>query len=377
MHAIGLMSGTSLDGLDVVLAEITGTGTETQLEMLAFESFEMPLTLKESIRQACDIRKSNVELICSLNFELGTFFAEGVKKLCALHNFPLEKVDFIASHGQTIFHIPEQTATTYRSTLQIGEAAVIAYETGCKVISNFRVMDMAAGGQGAPLVPYSEYILYGNKEKNYLLQNIGGIGNVTFIPGKGTLDDVFAFDTGPGNMIIDELMQRFYQQSYDKDGIVAQSGQVQQALLEYMQTNPYFVIQPPKSTGRELFGSQYVDALLLKFPEIHHADLITTATMFTAWSIADQYKRFVLPKHIIDAVVLGGGGAYNPTLRQFLATLLPNIPVLIQEELGYDSSAKEALAFIVLGNETLHKQTANVPSVTGAKAHVVLGQITG
>lgn len=376
MYAVGLMSGTSLDGIDVVLAEITGTYTDTKLNMLAFETYHITAELKTKIKQACSVEHSNVALICSLNFELGYLFAESVKGICKMHNFPLTKLDFIASHGQTIFHIPEKSEAFACSTLQIGEPAIIAYETGVKVISNFRTMDMAAGGQGAPLVPYSEFILYGNKGKNLLLQNIGGIGNVTFVPANGVLDDVFAFDTGPGNMIIDELMLQLYRKNYDKDGAIAALGQIDEKLLQQMQQEPYFKLQPPKSTGRELFGAQYVEKLLLEHANISPQDFITTATMFTAWSIADQYQCFVFPKHDIDAVVLSGGGAYNQTLKRFITQLLPNIEVLTQEDLGHSSDAKEALAFIVMGNETLNHNPSNVPSVTGANEQVVLGQIT-
>ena len=376
MYAIGLMSGTSLDGLDVAIAEINGVGITTNLQLIAMENVDLPPKLKERIKQACDIEQSNVELICSLNFEIGKFFAEGVKQACQKNNIPLAQIDFIASHGQTIYHIPQQRDDVIPSTLQIGDSAVIAYETKTQVISNFRTMDMAAGGQGAPLVPYSEFILYGNKGKNLLLQNIGGIGNVTFVPAKSTLDAVFAFDTGPGNMIIDELMLQLFNKTYDKDGKTAQAGQVNQALLSYMQDNKYFDLNPPKSTGRELFGAQYVQTLCQKFPDLPKVDYITTATMFTAWSIANQYQRFIFPKQQIDAVILSGGGAYNKTLRANLQQLLPQLEVLIQEDVGYDSNAKEALAFIILGNETLNHRPSNVPSVTGAKEHVILGELT-
>ena len=376
MYAVGLMSGTSLDGLDTVLVKIEGNYLDTQIEMLAFETFKFSKKLKEKIKQACDIQRSNTELICTLNFELGYFFAEGVKRICQKHDFPLTKLDFIASHGQTIFHIPEAANNLWRSTLQIGEPAVIAYETKTKVVSNFRPKDMVVNGQGAPLVPYSEFILYGNKGKNFLLQNIGGIGNVTFIPNNGTLTDIFAFDTGPGNMIIDEFMRYFYQKEYDEDGAVASTGNVDTNLLNYLKNNDYFSLKPPKSTGRELFGKQYVDKILQDFSAISAEDFITTATMFTAWSIINQYETFIFKKYKIDVIVLSGGGAYNKTLKKFIQGLIPQIEVLTQEELGYNSEAKEAIAFVILGNETLHNLPSNVPSVTGACESVILGQVT-
>ena len=375
MYAVGLMSGTSLDGVDAVLAKINGSGLDTRIEMIGFNTYAIPDDIKKDIKMACSLEHSNVKLVCSLNFKLGYLFAECVKKICKESNFDISKLDFIASHGQTIYHIPRKGEGVVPSTLQIGESAVIAYETGTKVISNFRVMDMAAGGEGAPLVPFSEYILYGSKGEGVLLQNIGGIGNVTVIPNNVGVDEIYAFDTGPGNMIIDEVMLRLFNKRYDLNGETSARGNVNEEMLDFMMSNPYINAIPPKTTGREEFGEQYVEKLLEKFNFIKNEDIVSTVTMFTAKSIAENYKNFILDKHVINKVIIGGGGAHNSTLLKYLRELLPEIQVVTQEDEGYSSDAKEAIAFVILGNETIHRSFSNVPSATGAREKVVLGTI--
>lgn len=376
MYSVGLMSGTSLDGIDAVLAEITGSGLNTKIKQIEFITLEIPNDIKNEIKDCCVESKSSVDLICSLNFKIGYLFSEAVKEVCKKANFKVEDLDFIASHGQTIFHIPRGYNNLIPSTLQIGEPAVIAYETHTKVISNFRTMDMAAGGEGAPLVPYSEFLLYGNDKKNIALQNIGGIGNVTIIPNTCNIDDVFAFDTGPGNMIIDEVCQRLFNKKYDENGKFASKGKINLDMLKDLMSHDYINQPPPKSTGREVFGQVYVDNMLNKYKHINKYDLIATVTMFTARTISDNYKNFVIPKVKIDSIIVGGGGAHNKTLMEYLKELLPEVEVLTQDEYGYSSDAKEALAFIIMGNETLNSSFSNVVSATGAKSKVILGNIT-
>lgn len=376
MYSVGLMSGTSLDGIDAVLAEISGSGLDTKIKQIEFITLEIPKDIKEEIRNCCVEEKSSVDLICSLNFKIGYLFSQAVKEVCKKANFNIEDLDFIASHGQTIFHIPRGYNNLVPSTLQIGEPAVIAYETNTKVISNFRTMDMAAGGEGAPLVPYSEFLLYGNNNKNIALQNIGGIGNVTVIPNTSNIDDVFAFDTGPGNMIIDEVCQRLFNKKYDENGYLASKGKINEEMLKDLMSHEYINQPPPKSTGREVFGQVYVDNMLNKYKNVDKHDLIATVTMFTARTICDNYKNFVIPKVNIDTLLVGGGGAHNKTLMGYLKELLPGVEVLTQDEYGYSSDAKEALAFVILGNETLNNSFSNVVSATGAKNKVILGNIT-
>ncbi|MEG8980377.1 anhydro-N-acetylmuramic acid kinase AnmK [Priestia megaterium] len=377
MYIVGLMSGTSLDGIDAALINVENSGPDTRLKVIEFITYPFSKEIENEIKLALSLEESNVQLICSLNFKLGKLFAEAVKKVCKKAGFPLEKLDLIGSHGQTIYHQPMKEANFVSSTLQIGEPAVIAYETNTIVISNFRTMDMAAGGQGAPLVPYTEYILYKDRQKGRLLQNIGGIGNVTVLPKGGLLDDMYAFDTGPGNMIIDEVCQQLFDLPYDKGGQLAAKGNLNKDLLDYCMSHSYIEASPPKTTGRELFGKQYVENLLRTFSYLSKEDILATATMFTANSIVDSYRKFILPKTDIDEIIVGGGGSYNLTLMKMIKMLIgKSIPVLTQEEIGYSSEAKEAVAFALLANETYHGKSTNVLKATGAKYPVVLGNIT-
>ncbi|AJG76389.1 anhydro-N-acetylmuramic acid kinase [Bacillus thuringiensis] len=378
MYIAGVMSGTSLDGIDVALVRIEGSGVESKVELIHFTTVPFCNDIKSEIQQALSIENSNVQLICSLNFKLGLCFANAVKEVCKEANFSLEQLDLIGSHGQTIYHLPKQDGNRIPSTLQIGEPAVIAYETNTTVISNFRTMDMAAGGQGAPLVPYSEVILYRDPSKNRLLQNIGGISNVTVIPSQQSDQNVIAFDTGPGNMIIDEVCQRLFQLPYDQNGEIAKQGRVVDEILTYCMSHPFLKMNPPKSTGREQFGEKFVSELLKRFEKHSKENILTTVTMFTVNSIVHHYKKFILPYYEIDEVILGGGGSYNSTLVEMLRNGLKdeNCAIFIQEDIGYSSEAKEAIAFAILANETHHRNPSNVPSATGAKQSVVLGNIT-
>ncbi|MDF9557781.1 anhydro-N-acetylmuramic acid kinase AnmK [Bacillus tropicus] len=378
MYIAGVMSGTSLDGIDVALVRIEGSGVDSKVKLIHFTTVPFRNDIKSEIQQALSIENSNVQLICSLNFKLGLCFANAVKEVCKEANFSLEQLDLIGSHGQTIYHQPKPEGNMIASTLQIGEPAVIAYDTNTTVISNFRTMDMAAGGQGAPLVPYSEVILYRDPSKNRLLQNIGGIGNVTVIPSQKSDQNVIAFDTGPGNMIIDEVCQRLFQLPYDQNGEIAEQGEVVDEILTYCMNHPFLKMNPPKSTGREQFGEEFVSQLLKRYEKHSKENIVTTVTMFTASSIVHHYKEFILPYYEIDEVILGGGGSYNNTLVEMIRYGLKDekCPIFIQEDIGYSSEAKEAIAFAILANETHHRNPSNVPSATGAKQSVVLGNIT-
>lgn len=378
MYIAGVMSGTSLDGIDVALVRIEGSGVESKVELIHFTTVPFRNDIKSEIQQALSIENSNVQLICSLNFKLGLCFANAVKEVCKEANFSLEQLDLIGSHGQTIYHQPKPEGNMIASTLQIGEPAVIAYDTNTTVISNFRTMDMAAGGQGAPLVPYSEVILYRDPSKNRLLQNIGGISNVTVIPSQKSDQNVIAFDTGPGNMIIDEVCQRLFQLPYDQNGEIAEQGEVVDEILTYCMNHPFLKMNPPKSTGREQFGEEFVSQLLKRYEKHSKENILTTVTMFTASSIVHHYKEFILPYYEIDEVILGGGGSYNDTLVEMIRYGLKDekCTIFIQEDIGYSSEAKEAIAFAILANETYHRNPSNVPSATGAKKSVVLGNVT-
>lgn len=376
MRAVGIMSGTSLDGVDVVLCTIQETSSGVAVTEDSFLTVEIPNTIKEKIERAMTSNQLNAAFFTSLNVELGELFADSVCQLCQHAGIKTNELDFIASHGQTIYHIPRKTEEYVASTWQMGEPAIIAYRCGCPVISNFRTMDMAAGGEGAPLVPYSEYILYRHPEKTRALQNLGGIGNVTLIPKDKGMDEVMAFDTGPANMMINEAMEYFYQLPFDKDGQVAASGTLITAMCEELKQHPYLKKVPPKSTGREEFGVPYTRELIKKYKNEKPEDIVATLTWFTAYSIAVNYQQFIMNHEQIDEVILGGGGAHNLCIREYLKKLLPDVAIRTQEELGYSSDSKEAIAFAILGYETLHKRPSNVPSATGALRPVILGQIT-
>lgn len=370
-YVVGLMNGTSVDGCDAALVKIENGKTE----LVHFISLPTPPELKKRILDCCSLDRSDVRLVCTLNAEIGYFFAEAAKKVCAEAGIKTEELACIGSHGQTVFHIPVNEEDAIASTLQIGEPAVIAWETGTMVVSSFRAIDMAAGGKGAPLVPYTEYLLYRGEEA-CALHNLGGIANVTVLPANCSLDQVFAFDTGPANMIIDALMEHFYQLPYDADGQTAAKGKVNEALLaEWMQV-PFVSQQPPKATGRELYGLQFVKSELDKHPGISPEDWIATATAYTAETMAYAYRHFVFPKCKVEKIILAGGGSHNSTLRKMIAQRLPECKVLTQEDIGYSSDAKEAIAFAVLAWETINGRPGNAPAATGACQQVVLGNIT-
>ena len=376
MLAIGLMSGTSLDGVDAVLVDISGSGLKTTIEVLEFVEYPMSDDIRSKIHIACNEETSSVDKICSLNFELGFLFSNSVSALLEKAKITSDKIDFIASHGQTIYHNAIDTKEVVASTLQIGEPAIIAYQHNTNVISNFRTMDMASGGQGAPLVPYSEWILYSQKDKNIAMQNIGGIGNVTVLNKSLKIEDIFAFDTGPGNMMINEASRILFNCPYDDGGTLASKGTCIEALLEELMDHPYMLLTPPKSTGREEFGEVYVQKLIEKYKTENPYDIIATFTMFTATSMKYHYDHFILNKMEIDEIIIGGGGSHNQTLMQYIKDIFSPIYVCSQEDKGYSSDAKEAIAFAILGNETMHHHYSNVKSATGAKDNVILGNIT-
>lgn len=378
-NIIGLMSGTSLDGIDAALVTVEGNFTDTKVKTLAFRNYPFPEGVRERIFRLfdSDIKASD---LCHMNFLLGEIFANAALSIAKEYGMSMDEVDAISSHGQTIYHIPSPVSDLgmdIRSTLQMGEGAVIARRTGVITVSDFRVMDMAAGGQGAPLVPYVDYVLYSSKEENVALQNIGGIGNVTILPKACQPDAVTAFDTGPGNMAVDELMRIITggKKEYDENGNLAASGEVNTELLKELLSAPYFSKPLPKTTGREDFGKEFTRQLYDRCVGLgmSEADMVATATMFTAATIGIAIRDFSPCE--IQKLIVGGGGAYNKTLLSMLRGELPKVKVCTQEELGFSSDAKEAVAFAVLANETLSGRTNNLCSATGASSPQVLGKI--
>ena len=374
--AVGIMSGTSLDGIDVVIAMIEGLGKSTNVELIAFETFPFDPLLKKKIEQALHPKSCSLELITSLNMELGYTFGFCAKSLCDKKGISLDEIVYVSSHGQTIWHINDDDKMSVRSSLQLGDGAAIASIMKTHVITNFRNADIAEGGVGAPLVPYVDYLLFTHKDKNRVLHNIGGISNITVLPKGAHEDQVYAFDTGPGNMMIDAAMERLYQKPYDAHGNIAATGKMIPSLMTMLMNHPYFDKMPPKSTGREVFGIDYTHDMLTKYQYEKSEDIIHTLTMFTANSIIDQMERFVFNQHHIDEVLLSGGGVHNHFLVQQLCIKHPEISWLPLETIGGNSDAKEALAFLILGHETMNQQPNNLLHATGAKKKAILGQIT-
>ncbi len=370
---IGLMSGTSADGIDAAVIDIEGTGETLRARLRHFITVPFPEDVRQRVLRLC--RGGDVTDVCALNFVLGELFADAALQVTANGGLTTNEVDLIGSHGQTVCHLPQQHAT-----LQIGEPSVIAERTGITTVAEFRYRDMAAGGEGAPLVPYVDYLLFRHPDTNCIVQNIGGIANFTFLPAGGTLDDVLAFDTGPGNMVIDECVRILTngEKQFDEDGRIAAQGTVDEEWLNQLMQHPFFHRPPPKSTGREDFGRRFSEEFIQQGQQrgLNANDIVATATALTAESIALHYRQFPnFPISQFPQVILGGGGAFNPTLRRMLQERVAPMQVLTHEDFGYDSNAKEAMAFAILAHETVMGTANNVPSATGARRRVVMGKI--
>ena len=380
---IGLMSGTSVDGIDAAIVAVTGHGLETEVDLIAFETFPFPSGVPQRILALCQPDTGRVDDICEMNFYIGYLFAEGVKHILQKNGMRANDIDLIGSHGQTIHHLPKDANTacnvsSYPSTLQIGEPAVIAHETGIPTIADFRVADMAAGGQGAPLVSYPDYLLFHNTEKTVGLLNIGGISNLTVLPANGTFDTVCAADTGPGNMCIDAVVSEITEgaQHYDKDGTRAAQGIPHHPLVNDWLKHPFFQLSPPKTTGREMFGHTYAMECLAACREhkLSDNDCIATLTELTVQTIADYIARFITGQNPIDMLYVSGGGVHNQTIMRRLSQLLVDTAVESVDNSGISADAKEAIAFAILANETLHGNAGNLPSATGASVRKILGK---
>lgn len=358
-----------MDGTDACLVRLSDDYT---FEILNSYSIEYKTDLRDKLLSVA-VGNGTVEDVCFLNFIVGEHFAKCANELIKKSGLKKSDIDFISTHGQTICHIPKENEIGgYRtsSTLQIGDISVIAERTGITTIGDFRPKDMAAGGQGAPLVPYADEKIFG-KNVCRAIQNIGGISNVTILSSKCP---TFAFDTGLGNMLIDYYSNKFFGAQYDKNAEFAKRGKIDEKWLSVLLQDDYYDIIPPKSTGREHFNDKYAENILKSAPE-NKFDIIRTITELTAKTIYDAYEKFVFPKTSIDEVVIGGGGAYNPVLMESLQKCFGKIPVKTHEDFGINNKHKECLAFAILGLNTLLKRTNNVPSCTGANRNVVMGKI--
>jgi anhydro-N-acetylmuramic acid kinase len=382
--ALGLMSGTSVDGIDVALVRIAPSITDNaaHARLQNFFTVPFPSALRAEVLRIAEGACVSPGEISQLNFRLGRAFGEAALRACRKFRVDPRRLSVIGSHGQTIFHQGRPCrflGENISSTLQIGEPAVIAAITGVTTVGDFRPADMAVGGQGAPLVPFGDYLLYRDSRRGRAVLNIGGIANVTIIPKAASPHSVIAFDTGPGNMVVDALVHHFTKgrRSFDAEAQMASRGHLLPALVNSLLAENYFRQAPPKSAGREQYGKAYVEKILA-WGRRHRArpeDLVRTATIVTALSIADALHRWVLPRTSLSQLIVSGGGARNPLILAQLSAALGGTEVLTTEELGLPGDAKEAFIFALLADETLHGRPSNLPSATGARRPALLGKI--
>ena len=396
---LGMMSGTSADGIDSALVKISGAPPNLKIRLLNHAHQSFPPQVRKEILRVAEQNPLTPGEFSQLHARLGHIYAEAALAACKKFCISPKRIDLIGNHGQTIFHqgpSPSHSLLATRhsplsSTLQLGDGSIIANLTGITTVSDFRPADMALGGQGAPLVPFADYALYRHPKLGRVSLNIGGIANVTVIPANAKPSDVFAFDTGPGNMLIDALVQHFThgRQRYDKDARLARQGHLNRRLLETLLRDPYFQLQPPKSTGREYFGAAYVKKLLARgrHYRVKPNELLHTVTVFSALSVAEALHRFIPPKHNIQQLIVSGGGAQNPLLIAQLSVLLArhspldarqfsSVEVLPSTHFAIPTDAKEALAFAILAHETFHHRPSNIPNATGARRAALLGNIS-
>ena len=383
MLVLGLMSGTSADGIDVALARVSGASPHLDAKLLGHTSSKFPPALRKEILRVAEQHPIAAGELSQLNFRLGEVFAEAALAACRKFHVSPKRVALIGSHGQTIFHQGKPApylGHATASTLQIGEPSVIAARTGITTVGDFRSADIALGGQGAPLVPFADYLLYRHEKLGRVSLNLGGIANITVIPPAAKPEQILAFDTGPANMLIDALVSHFTRgrRRLDKDARLARSGRPIAALLDELMRDPYLKLAPPKSTGREYYGQAYVKKILAlgKKHRAKPADLIRAATIFTALSVVDALNRFVLPKTKIHQLIVSGGGAKNPLVVAQLSAALGRIEIIPSSRFGIPGDAKEAFAFSLLAYETFHHRPSNLPSATGAHAPAILGKIS-
>jgi len=384
----GVMSGTSADGIDVALVRVSpppARGKQAQqhtfphFQLLAHAEYEYPEEVRRSVLAAMNATRASVADLARLNFLLGELYAEAV--LATEQKYGL-KADLVGCHGQTLYHQGEPEPFLGRKlavTWQTGEGAVIATRVGVPVVTDFRPGDMAAGGKGAPLVPFLDYILYRDPKTGRVVQNIGGIANLTAIPAHASAEEVLAFDTGPGNMVIDAVMEQLYDKPFDRDGYTAALGTVMDGVLADLLRAPFFLRKPPKTAGREEFGREFVGDFLRRCRRSRKQDIVATATALTARSIADALRRFVVKrKGPFKELVVSGGGAKNPTLLTMMAAEVAKLGIQLRlsDEFGLPTEAKEAVAFALLAFRTWHQQSSNIPSATGARRAAILGKIS-
>ena len=379
MRVAGIMSGTSLDGIDVAIVDIGKVDKAgRKIRPVAFHSTPYTEAVRQAILGVSNTTVTTAE-IARLHVRLGQLYARAIQQTCRRHRVPLPSIELVGCHGQTIYHQGEARPFLGRpvaTTLQIGEAGVIAEALGVPVVSDFRMRDMAAGGKGAPLVPYVDYLLFRHAKRGRVALNIGGIANITAIPPGALPGEVMAFDTGPGNMVIDALVAELTsgRERFDRGGQIAARGRVGRALLDAVLADPYYRERPPKTAGREQYGAEFIARL--KQTGLPLTDLVATATALTPAAIAAGIERFVRPRMRVDEIIAAGGGVHNQTLMAYLQAFLPEVQIRRTDEFGISADAKEAIAFAVLAHETYRGRASNLPSATGAKHAVILGKVT-
>jgi len=372
----GLISGTSADGIDACLVKIKEVKGDLKIKPSGFKTYKYPPLLRAKIFELYQNKNHNLDDLIRLNMLLGKEFAKAVIDLCKKLKIKIKKVDLIGTHGQTIRHLPQITkfcGEKTKGTLQIGEPSVIAVRTGIITVGDFRTKDLAVGGEGAPLSPLAHFHLFKNKDLSRAVLNIGGIANITLLPKRCKIEDVFAFDSGPGNVLIDGLVNRLYKKKYDRNGKIALKGKVNQALLNKLKTNSYFKRRPPKSTGRQDFekGLRHI----LNFKRIPKEDIIATVSELTCWSIFHSYKRWVEPKTRIDQLIICGGGAYNRYITKRLSLLFHPVKLVSSDKIGFIPDQIEAICFAILAYLTIKDKPGNLKKVTGAEKELRLGKI--
>jgi anhydro-N-acetylmuramic acid kinase len=390
MIVAGVMSGTSADGINVALVQIgdgsiaPGRRRAPQINLLGHAEYSYPKKVRAAILAAMNASKASVADLARLNFLLGELYADSI--LATERQFKL-KADLIGCHGQTLYHHGELQRFLGRkvaATWQTGEAAIVAARVGAPVISDFRPADMAAGGKGAPLVPFLDYALFRDVNAGRIVQNIGGIANLTMIPAGASADKIIAFDTGPGNMVIDAVTEKLYGQPFDRGGRIAASGEAMDDVIDEILLQEFFRRKPPKTAGREEFGREFVEAFFERSKGCRKQDIVATATALTAKSISFAVSRYcgrgrsAERKPAFQDMIISGGGVKNATLISMLSREIAPLGLRLRssDEFGIPSAAKEAVAFAALAYETWHRRPSNVPSATGARRSAVLGKIS-
>jgi len=376
---IGTLSGTSVDSIDIALIKISGYGINTKLDVINYSQYPFSGEIKSFILKCSSPELSNVSDICKLNFILGRLFADKINTFIRESGYSNSDIYCIGSHGQTIYHNPSDEkyfGYSEKSTLQIGDPSVIANLTDIVTVGDFRCADVAVEGSGAPLVPYLDFILFNTKDKNKMLVNLGGIANITYLKADCKIDEVIAFDTGPGNMIIDSLARKLFNKEFDYNGEIASSGKLSQELFDYIcSIDIYYKADIPKSTGREYYGDDFVNRILTFSEGIKENDILNTISEYTVFCIYSNYRQFIDSKGSPDEILLSGGGASNNFFVNTFSKYFPESNIQIINESGITSDNKEAVLFAVLANETILGNYSNIKNATGAKKNVISGKI--